>query len=107
MAKQASANGQKPLSKSEIMTQLAERTGLSKKQLSGFFDELSGLIQENLKDSGVFNVPGLVRIKSIHKPATPARKGKNPFTGEEQMFKAKAARNVVKVQPLKRLKEMA
>ena len=103
----AKANGQKPLSKSEIMSQLSERTGLSKKQLSGFMDELSNLIQENLGSTGVFNIPGLLRIKKIHKPAQPARPGRNPATGEEIMLKPKPARNVIKVQPLKALKEMA
>jgi len=47
-----------------------------------------------------------MKIKCIRKPATKARKGINPFTKEEMMFKAKPARNVVKVQPLKALKEM-
>jgi len=48
-----------------------------------------------------------VKIKVVRKPATKARKGINPFTKEEQMFKAKPARNVVKVLPLKALKDMA
>jgi nucleoid DNA-binding protein len=47
-----------------------------------------------------------MKIKTIHKPASKARKGTNPFTGEEMMFKAKPARNVVKVLPLKNLKAM-
>ncbi|MEM7281726.1 MAG: HU family DNA-binding protein, partial [Pseudomonadota bacterium] len=51
-------------------------------------------------------VPGLMKIKSVKKPATKARKGINPFTGEEMMFKAKPARKAVKVLPLKGLKEM-
>jgi len=55
---------------------------------------------------GVFTVPGLMKIKVVRKPATKARKGINPFTGVEMMFKAKPARNVVKVQALKGLKEM-
>ena len=54
----------------------------------------------------MFNVPGLMKIKVVRKPATKARKGINPFTGEETMFKAKPARNVVKVTPLKALKDM-
>ena len=56
---------------------------------------------------GEFTVPGLMKCKVQHKPATKARKGINPFTGEEVMFKAKPARSVVKIRPLKRLKEMA
>jgi nucleoid DNA-binding protein len=66
------------------------------------------LIAADLKKggAGVFNVPGLMKVTVVRKPATPARKGTNPFTGEPTVFKAKPARNVVKVRPLKALKEM-
>ena len=56
--------------------------------------------------AGIFTLPGLLKIKVINKPATKARKGINPFTGEPAVFKAKPARRVVKVLPLKALKEM-
>jgi nucleoid DNA-binding protein len=52
-------------------------------------------------------MPGLFKIQTVRKPATKARKGINPFTGEETVFKAKPARTVVKIRPLKKLKEMA
>ena len=72
------------------------------------FDALSGLIEQNVgkKGPGVFAVPGLMKITVIQKPATKARKGINPFTKQEQMFKAKPARKVIKVRPLKALKDM-
>ena len=57
--------------------------------------------------AGEFTVPGLMKLQVKSKPATKARKGVNPFTGEEMMFKAKPARRTVKVRPLKKLKEMA
>jgi len=47
-----------------------------------------------------------MKLTVVRKPATKARKGINPFTGEETMFKAKPARNVVKIRPLKNLKDM-
>lgn len=98
----------KPMTKSEIFSALSEETGLTKKEVRSVFDALTGLIEKNLgkKGPGVFNVPGLMKIVVQHKPAQPARKGTNPFTGEETTFKAKPARNVVKVRPLKGLKEM-
>ena len=100
--------GKKALTKSQILGELSDATELSKKDISGVMDALSDLIGKNLKSSGagVFNVPGLMKIKVVRKPATKARQGINPFTGEETMFKAKPARNVVKVLPLKGLKEM-
>jgi nucleoid DNA-binding protein len=98
----------KPMKKTEIMLTLSEATGLSKQQVAGLFDELGKLIAKNLgKDGpGVFAIPGMLQIKAVHKPATPERKGINPFTKEETVFKAKPARNVVKVLPLKGLKSM-
>jgi nucleoid DNA-binding protein len=108
MAKKASTRTKKPLTKSEVTNALSEATGMSRKEVTAFFEALGNLIAKNLgkNGAGVFNVPGLMKIKVIRKPATKERKGINPFTGEETTFKAKPARNVVKVQPLKSLKEM-
>ena len=104
----AKAGEKKPLTKSEIFSSIAEKTGLTRKQVAACFDELSGLISGSLgrRGAGVFTVPGLLKLKVIRKPATKARKGINPFTGEEAVFKAKPARNVVKAVPLKNLKSM-
>lgn len=98
----------KPPTKSEILNHIAGETELSRKEVSAVLDSLSGLIEKNLKPRGpgFFNMPGLLKIKVVKKPAVKARKGTNPFTGEEMMFKAKPARKVVKVLPLKGLKDM-
>jgi len=97
----------KPSTKSEILGNISDKTGLTRKQVSGVFDELAVLIKRDLKSSGLFNVVGLMKIKLVHKPAVPAHKGINPFTKEPMTFKAKPARNVVKVLALKSLKDMA
>lgn len=106
MAKQAAAK--KPLTKSQITACIAEGTGLTKKDVTGVMDALSCLIEKNIGKSGpgVISINGLCKIMVQRKPATKARKGINPFTGEETVFKAKPARNVVKVRPLKALKDM-
>lgn len=105
--KTAKRSSKKPTTKSELFTQIATKTQLKRKEVSAVFDELSTLIKRDLKSGpGVFNLAGLLKIKVIHKPAQKARKGINPFTKEEMVFKAKPARNVVKVQPLKSLKSM-
>jgi hypothetical protein len=98
----------KPRTKSDTMNILAQGSGLSKKEVTHVLNALSELISFDLgkKGPGVFNVPGLMKIVRVHKPATKARKGINPFTGEETVFKAKPARNIVKVRALKGLKEM-
>ena len=97
-----------PRTKSEIMGVLAETTGLSKRDVANVFTSLSDLISKDVgkKGCGLFTVPGLMKVRRISKPATKARKGINPFTGEETTFKAKPARNVVKIRPLKALKDM-
>jgi nucleoid DNA-binding protein len=99
-------SSKKPTTKSEILSNLAEKTGLKRKEVSAVFDEMSTMIKRDLKSVGLFNVMGLMKIKVVHKPAQPARKGINPFTKEEVTFKAKPARNVIKVQALKTLKDM-
>lgn len=98
-----------PLTKSALYATIAERTELQKKQVVAVFDELASIINGHVKrnGAGVFTLPGLLKIKVVRKPATKARKGINPFTGEPTIFKAKPARNVVKAQPLKALKDMA
>jgi len=98
----------KARSKSEIFGTIAESNDLTRKQVASIFEDLAGLIKSDIgkRGPGTFTVPGLMKIKVVRKPATKARKGINPFTGEEMMFKAKPARNVVKVQPLKNLKAM-
>jgi nucleoid DNA-binding protein len=94
--------------KSEIYSHIATDTGLTKKQVGEVFDSLNGIIKKSLgrRGAGLFTVPGLMKVKVVKKPATKARKGINPFTGEEMVFKAKPARKTVKVTPLKGLKDM-
>jgi nucleoid DNA-binding protein len=98
----------KPMSKSAVYLELSTKTGLSRKQVGDLFDALSGLIKAQLgkKGPGTFKIPGLLKIKRVHKPATKARPGINPFTKEPTTIKAKPARNVVKAQALKSLKDM-
>lgn len=99
----------KAASKSEILTNIAETTELTRKQVASVFDAMAQEIKTAVgkKGPGVFTVPGLMKITVIQKPATKARKGINPFTKEEQIFKAKPARKVIKVRPLKALKDFA
>ncbi len=98
----------KPYTKTELLSTLAGCTGLQKRDISATFDALGNVVAAHLKKQGPgqFTLPGLIKIISIYKAATKARKGINPFTGEEIMFKAKPARNVVKVRALKKLKAM-
>ena len=107
-SKKAVAVGDKPPTKSELMNSIAETTGLARKEVISVFDALNATIEANLKPRGpgTFSVPGLMKIKVNKKAAVKARKGINPFTGEETTFKAKPARKVVKVTPLKNLKDM-
>ncbi|GGY66718.1 hypothetical protein GCM10011613_08400 [Cellvibrio zantedeschiae] len=95
--------------KTQMLQQIADATQLNKKQVQAVLDELTNVIEGHVKKKGIgeFVLPGLLKITTVKKPATKARKGINPFTGEEVMFKAKPASTSVKVRPLKKLKEMA
>ena len=108
MEDQVAVSTKKPMNKTEIIAHLSEATGLTKQQVSGLLGELANLIQQNLDERGpgVFTLPDLLQIKVVRKPATEARKGINPFTKEEMIFKAKPATNSVKLIPLKGLKAM-
>ncbi len=108
-AKKVGANSKKPPTKSEIFGTIADDTGLTKKDVAAVFESLSGQIKKNLGGRGgpgMFTVPGLMKMRVVKKPARKARKGVNPFTGEEMMFKAKPASKAVKVVALKGLKDM-
>ena len=100
---------QERYTKNAILTEIAENTELSKKQVAGVLDELTLLIERHVKKRacGEFVLPGMFKISTVKKPAKKARKGINPFTGEETTFKARPASIQVKVRPLKKLKEMA
>ena len=108
VAKKRSISVSDAYSKSQLFTVLAENCDLSRKQVAALFEALQEVVCAHLTGRGpeVFTLPGLLKITVQHKPATKARKGINPFTGEPAIFKAKPARRVVKVRALKKLKEM-
>lgn len=97
-----------PMTKTQLLNELATGTGLTKKEITLVLDELGDIMHRHLKKrgAGTFTLPGLMKVKTVRKPATKARKGIHPITKEETIFQAKPARTVVKVQPLKGLKDM-
>ena len=97
------------MTKTELLDALATGSDLTKKQAGQVLDVLGEVIGEQLakKGSGIFILPGLLKIARVTKPARKAGKKPNPFKpGEMMEVKARAAYNVVKVRPLKKLKEM-
>lgn len=98
----------KAANKSTILQTLSEKTELTRKQIGSVFEALESLIKSELgkKGPGIFTLPGLLKIKKVEKPATKARQGRNPATGEPMMIKAKPKRTVIRPLPLKGLKEM-
>ena len=87
---------------------MTDLTSLPKKDVVASLDALTKVIELHIKSRGPgkFVMPGLLKINVVKKAARPARKGVNPFTGEEVMFKAKPAHKVIKIKALKKLKEM-
>jgi len=101
--------GDKPRSKGQVMTEIAELCGLSRKQVAGVFETLGKMMEADLgkKGPGTFVVHGMMKVNVINKPATKARMAPNPFKpGEMMQIKAKPARRLVKIRPMKALKGM-
>ena len=102
---------QKKFTKTEILNELAQNTSVSKKEVAAVLEELGVLIERHIKKRAVgeFTLPGLLKIKSVMRPARPARKNvPNPFRpGELMDIPRKPASTRVKVLPLKKLKEFA
>ncbi|TFH47423.1 MAG: DNA-binding protein [Lysobacterales bacterium] len=92
--------------KSQIVSTVAGATDLSKKQGGAVLDSLNGVMKKALKGAGVFTMPGVCKMRVVKKPATKAREGVNPFTGEKMMIKAKPASKKVRIRALKNLNEM-
>lgn len=109
-AKKAPAIKEK-YSKTQMLAEIAENTGLSRKQVAAVMDELDVLVERHIKKRGCgeFTFPGLLKIVTKKKPAQKAKKGvPNPFKpGELMDIPAKPASIQVKVKPLKKLKEFA
>lgn len=98
----------KAMTKSALTSALSESAEISRKQAAAVLAGIGDQIKASLgkKGPGIFVVPGLMKLMVVTKPAVPAHKGINPFTKQEQMFKAKPARKVVKIRALKALKDM-
>jgi nucleoid DNA-binding protein len=97
---------QSPYKKTELFRAVAEQTGLDKKEVQKVLEALETVMKLHLskKGPGQFVLPGVFKMTAVTKPATKSRTGKNPFTGEEMVFKTKPARRVVKIRILKKFK---
>lgn len=97
------------LNKSQMLAMLSDNSGVSKKDVSAVLTSLEQLIAASIGKGAVgeFVLPGLMKVTTVRKPAVKARKGINPFTKEETMFKAKPASTAVRIRPLKKLKQFA
>ena len=93
------------MSKSQLLEKLSTATELSKRDVKNVLDTMVDVGHKELKKNGVFLVPGFAKFVVVKKPATKARKGTNPFTGQEMMFKAKPARKIVRARPVKAAKD--
>ena len=97
----------KRMSKSQFVSTLAEKSGLNKKQATSALDTINAMVAQQLgkRGPGEVLIPGLLKLNVVVKPATRKHEGINPFTKEPMTYKAQAARKVIKVRPLKALKD--
>merc|ERR1712113_640161 len=94
------------LTATAVCGSIAEKNGLKGKQVKAVVDGLMEVAASELKKNGAFKLGGCLNLKLKKKPATPARKGANPFTKEPCVFKAKPASKTVRALAMKKLKEM-
>lgn len=94
--------------KNQIITEIAEDTGLTRKQVADVFLSMNNLVTRHIqkRGSGEFTIPDVgIKVRRVQKPRTKARMGRNPATGEAIKIAAKPATTVVKVSALKALKD--
>jgi nucleoid DNA-binding protein len=105
-AKKTTAKKAAPMTKTQLINALVDANGeLTRKQVKSIVEELAVIGHKQLKRVGQFTVPGFAKFVVNKKPATKARKGINPFTGEPTVFKAKPARKIVRARPVKAIKD--
>ena len=95
----------KRLSKSQLTQVIAERSNLKKGDVASVLEQLSNVALEELSSGSDFQIPNLAKMRIVRKPAVKAHRGVNPFTKEEMDYKAKPARNLVKIKPLSAVKD--
>ena len=97
----------KRMTKSQFVATLAKKSGLDKKQAASALDAINAIVAQQLgkRGPGEVIIPGLLILSVVDKPATRQHEGINPFTKEPMTYKAKVARKVIKVRPLKALKD--
>jgi DNA-binding protein HU-beta len=93
------------MSKSEIVQKIADESSVAKKDVKAVMESLASVAYKELKKSGNFMLPGFAKFIVVKKPATKERQGINPFTKEPTVFKAKPARKILKVRPVKACKD--
>jgi nucleoid DNA-binding protein len=109
VAKKPATAVRERFSKTQIISELAANTDMTRKQVNSVLDELAVLVERHVKKRSVgeFVLAGLIKIHTVKRPAKKAYKGINPFTGKQTTFKARPASVAVKVHALKGLKDMA
>ena len=93
------------MSKSELVQKVSDECSLAKKDVKAVMEGLAAVAYKELKKSGTFMLPGFAKFIVVKKPATKERQGINPFTKEPTVFKAKPARKMLRVRPVKAAKD--
>ncbi len=98
----------KRMTKAQIISELSEKTGLTRKDVQGVFSAMLDMIKRELgkRGSGEIVVPDMMKLKVKTTAARPERKGIDPFTKQERVFPAKPASKKVRATPLKKLKDL-
>lgn len=101
----ASAGRPKAPTKEQTIAAVALRAEVPKAEAARVLKAQAEVAADSLRRQKVALIPGVAKLTAVHKPATPARPGVNPFTKERTVFKAKPARTDVKARVLKGFKD--
>jgi nucleoid DNA-binding protein len=105
--KKAAGGSKKAMSKNGLIQAITEAVGdeVTRKQAKAILESLIEVGHRELKKNKIFTLPGFAKFRVVNKPATKAREGKNPFTGQMQTFAAKPASKSVRARPIKAIKD--
>ena len=108
LVRKKTSNIRTAYTKSETIKAIAAKTGMNKSQIISVLEAFEQVVEEHIQESGpgYFTWPGLLKVETVVKPATPAKQRINPFTGKKTLYRAQPAKKTVKIKALKKLKDV-
>jgi len=95
------------MTQTQLADAVADRAGTSRADAKRVLTALEEVVLDQIGDAEKVKIGSVVQIEVRVRPATKARPGRNPATGEEITIAAKPASVAVKARPLAKAKQAA